>query len=109
MENTSKPEEEKKTDEPIVPEIIVAGKSTQEIVEQELAALYRRWNKELVQYECDSFHSVKVWMVFSINKQLDMQFIWPADDIEYNGKFNYPNSCLIVKLRSKRMPYKLIE
>jgi len=48
-------------------------------------------------------------MVYSINKQLDIQFIYPSDDVESQGKFNYPNSCLIVKLKSKRMPHKLVE
>ena len=47
-------------------------------------------------------------MEYTINKQLEIQFIYPSL-ADVGEDLLYPNSSIVIKLKSKTMPHKLVE
>jgi hypothetical protein len=54
------------------------------------------------------FHQYKINLSFGMNKNMDIRFIYPQNE-EENPELNYPNSSLVVKLKSNTMPHNLVE
>ena len=106
MESKNTPTENKKKDNK--PEIITKDKTSEEIIDQEIRAILKIWPNDYVMIEHNPLKQIKIFMEYSINKQLEIHFIYPSL-ADVGEEMLYPNSCVVVKLKSKVMPHKLIE
>ena len=84
------------------------GKSSTEIIEQEIDAILNQWDSELMMVEREPLTQMRIYMNFNQNKMLDVQMIFPKHDASEPAR-DYPNSSLVVRLSSKMLPTKLVE
>ena len=106
MEKNPDPQQPKAVDKQN--QIVVKGKTSKEIVDQEIESILKLWPNEYVHIEHQPLMSIKIGMEYSVNKQLDIQFIYPSV-ADVGEDLQYPNSSVVIKLKSKRMPHKLVE
>ena len=88
--------------------IVVKDKSSTEIIDQEIQQILNIWPNDYVLIEHQPLKNIKIYMEYTVNKQLEIQFIYPSL-ADVGEELLYPNSSIVLKLKSKSMPHKLVE
>ena len=72
--------------------------------------MLKSWDNDYLIIEHEPLKSIKIMMPLTMNKQLDVHFIYPTPQEDDSGVERcYPNSSIVVKLKSKVMPHDLVE